>query len=118
MAAASDVRAISCIGEWKKRNLIVRPKKTSVLMMGPGGRINNPGTGSLDMINGKKVNGVYVPNSVKHKEDRDVKERSMIGSFVEDMFVYRQTFVIRSYEIGPDKTATMETLMNLLQVRV
>jgi len=31
--------------------------------------------------------------------------------------VYRQQFVIRSYEIGPDRTATMETIMNLLQVR-
>ncbi|CAA6659970.1 unnamed protein product [Spirodela intermedia] len=38
-----------------------------------------------------------------------------MGRFVEERFVYRQTFVIRSYEIGPDKTATMETLMNLLQ---
>uniref|UniRef100_A0A6V7QTC0 Acyl-[acyl-carrier-protein] hydrolase n=1 Tax=Ananas comosus var. bracteatus TaxID=296719 RepID=A0A6V7QTC0_ANACO len=38
-----------------------------------------------------------------------------LGKFVEERFVYRQTFVIRSYEIGPDKTATMETLMNLLQ---
>ncbi|KAL1541806.1 palmitoyl-acyl carrier protein thioesterase, chloroplastic-like [Salvia divinorum] len=40
----------------------------------------------------------------------------LLGGFVaEDRFVYRQTFVIRSYETGPDKTATMETLMNLLQ---
>ena len=42
----------------------------------------------------------------------------MLGRFVEGRFVYRQAFVIRSYEIGPDKTATMETLMNLLQVRL
>ncbi|XP_047961873.1 palmitoyl-acyl carrier protein thioesterase, chloroplastic-like [Salvia hispanica] len=40
----------------------------------------------------------------------------LLGGFLaEDRFVYRQTFVIRSYETGPDKTATMETLMNLLQ---
>ncbi|CAK9327242.1 unnamed protein product [Citrullus colocynthis] len=39
----------------------------------------------------------------------------LLGRFVEDKFVYGQTFIIRSYEIGPDKTATMETLMNLLQ---
>ncbi|KAJ1417888.1 HotDog domain superfamily [Sesbania bispinosa] len=37
------------------------------------------------------------------------------GRFVEDMFVYRQVFVIRSYQIGPDKAITMETLMNFLQ---
>ncbi|KZV29221.1 palmitoyl-acyl carrier protein thioesterase, chloroplastic-like [Dorcoceras hygrometricum] len=39
----------------------------------------------------------------------------LMGRFVENRFVFRQSFVIRSYEIGPDKTATMETLMNLLQ---
>jgi fatty acyl-ACP thioesterase B len=30
---------------------------------------------------------------------------------------YQQTLVVRSYEVGPDKTATMETVLNLLQVR-
>lgn len=30
---------------------------------------------------------------------------------------YRQTFVIRSYEVGPDKTASLESLLNLLQVK-
>ncbi|KAF8655120.1 hypothetical protein HU200_061255 [Digitaria exilis] len=38
-----------------------------------------------------------------------------LGKFVEGRLVYRQQFVIRSYEIGPDRTATMETIMNLLQ---
>ncbi|CAO2192363.1 unnamed protein product [Urochloa humidicola] len=28
---------------------------------------------------------------------------------------YQQTLVVRSYEVGPDKTATMETVLNLLQ---
>ncbi|OVA05828.1 Acyl-ACP thioesterase [Macleaya cordata] len=28
---------------------------------------------------------------------------------------YRQTVVIRSYEVGPDKTATLESILNLLQ---
>lgn len=40
-----------------------------------------------------------------------------LGKFAEGRLVYRQQFVVRSYEIGPDRTATMETLMNLLQVR-
>ncbi|CAI0379733.1 unnamed protein product [Linum tenue] len=38
-----------------------------------------------------------------------------MGRFVEDRLVYRQSFIISYYEIGPDKTATMETLINLLQ---
>ncbi|RVX17773.1 Palmitoyl-acyl carrier protein thioesterase, chloroplastic [Vitis vinifera] len=62
-----------------------------------------------DMINGKKLNGIHVGKMISSTD------ACMLGKFVEERFVYRQTFVIRSYEIGPDKTATMETLMNLLQ---
>lgn len=85
----------------------------------------------VDIINGKKVNGVHVEEAGsllgnKNSGAEVVKDRGsdaslhscLHGKFVEDKFVYRQTFVIRSYEIGPDKTATMETLMNLLQVYV
>ncbi|KAI7980764.1 hypothetical protein LOK49_Contig108G00010 [Camellia lanceoleosa] len=37
------------------------------------------------------------------------------GKIVEDGFVFRQNFSIRSYEIGADRTASIETLMNHLQ---
>ncbi|XP_062114911.1 palmitoyl-acyl carrier protein thioesterase, chloroplastic-like [Humulus lupulus] len=80
----------------------------------------------LDAINGKNLNGTYVVDKSpikgnKHSEiltDASVDtplHAYLLGKFVEDRFVYRQTFIIRSYETGPDKTATMETLMNLLQ---
>lgn len=80
---------------------------------------------SIEMINGRKVNGVNVADVGKKSAQLVVENRGdapahacLLGRFVEDHFVYRQTFVIRSYEIGPDKTATMETLMNLLQVGI
>eukprot|EP00252_Welwitschia_mirabilis_P012653 TRINITY_DN2796_c0_g1_i1.p1 TRINITY_DN2796_c0_g1~~TRINITY_DN2796_c0_g1_i1.p1 ORF type:complete len:417 (-),score=71.89 TRINITY_DN2796_c0_g1_i1:542-1792(-) len=38
-----------------------------------------------------------------------------LGRFVEDTLVFRQNFAIRSYEVGADKTASIETLMNHLQ---
>uniref|UniRef100_A0A0D6R026 Acyl-[acyl-carrier-protein] hydrolase n=1 Tax=Araucaria cunninghamii TaxID=56994 RepID=A0A0D6R026_ARACU len=38
-----------------------------------------------------------------------------LGRFVEDSLVFRQNFAIRSYEVGADKTASIETLMNHLQ---
>ncbi|KAI3714731.1 hypothetical protein L6452_21690 [Arctium lappa] len=38
-----------------------------------------------------------------------------LGSLVKDGFVFRQNFYIRSYEIGPDRKALVETLMNYLQ---
>jgi len=39
-----------------------------------------------------------------------------LGRIVQDGFVFRQNFSIRSYEIGADRTASIETLMNHLQV--
>ncbi|XP_040985653.1 palmitoyl-acyl carrier protein thioesterase, chloroplastic-like [Juglans microcarpa x Juglans regia] len=78
-------------------------------------------------INGSMVHGINlgeVAPVMGNKNRESTKEISgvdaplhavLLGRFVEDQFVYRQTFIIRSYEIGPDKTATMETLMNLLQ---
>ncbi|XP_027152458.1 palmitoyl-acyl carrier protein thioesterase, chloroplastic-like [Coffea eugenioides] len=37
------------------------------------------------------------------------------GLIIEEGVGYRQTVVIRSYEVGPDKTATLESVLNLLQ---
>ncbi|KAI4357720.1 hypothetical protein L6164_001652 [Bauhinia variegata] len=37
------------------------------------------------------------------------------GEIVEGGVGYRQTVVIRSYEVGADKTATLESILNLLQ---
>ena len=38
-----------------------------------------------------------------------------LGSIVQNGMVFRQNFSIRSYEIGADRTASVETLMNHLQ---
>lgn len=38
------------------------------------------------------------------------------GMSIEGGVGYRQRVVIRSYEVGPDKTATLESILNLLQV--
>lgn len=39
------------------------------------------------------------------------------GKLVENDLVYRQTFVIRSYEAGFDKIASIETISNLFQAK-
>ncbi|CAO2818175.1 unnamed protein product [Amaranthus hypochondriacus] len=76
---------------------------------------------NIDVINGKKINGSISVGETsyvglkKSEVMNNEGDACMLGKFVEGRFVYRQTFIIRSYEIGPDKTATMETLMNLLQ---
>ncbi|CAI9113127.1 OLC1v1013670C1 [Oldenlandia corymbosa var. corymbosa] len=88
--------------------------------------------GRVHIINGNKVNGIYINGApapspyVAQKKNingviltenavEEPNHEYLLGRFVEGRFVYRQSFIIRSYEIGPDKTATMETIMNLLQ---
>lgn len=76
----------------------------------------------VDTINGiTKVNGLQVaesPLASRKLPNENTQDIALVtnGKFVEGRFVFRQIFVIRSYEIGPDRTATMETLMNFLQV--
>ncbi|CAN1138207.1 Palmitoyl-acyl carrier protein thioesterase, chloroplastic [Linum perenne] len=42
-------------------------------------------------------------------------DRHRHGLMIENGVGYRQTIVIRSYEVGPDKTATLDSILNLLQ---
>ncbi|XP_031247728.1 palmitoyl-acyl carrier protein thioesterase, chloroplastic-like [Pistacia vera] len=95
---------------------LIRPKHGRLLVIASASNAK-----SLDIMNGKKVNGIHVNEETRHQ--RLLNQRvadaplhaCLLGKFVEDRFLYRQTFIVRSYEIGPDKTATMETLLNLLQ---
>ncbi|XP_058093129.1 palmitoyl-acyl carrier protein thioesterase, chloroplastic-like [Magnolia sinica] len=107
---AAGVPKVGCIvwrGKKEMRSLCVRGSSSQ----------------SLDRINGRKLNGLDGNDGPPYVGSRSVGlvngtepiHAYRLGRFVEDRFVYRQTYVIRSYEIGPDKTATMETLMNLLQ---
>jgi fatty acyl-ACP thioesterase A len=43
-------------------------------------------------------------------------DRLRLGSLTEDGLSYKERFVVRSYEVGINKTATVETIANLLQV--
>lgn len=72
----------------------------------------------VDTINGTKVNGLQVAEAPRKLTNENTTDVGLVtnGKFVEGRFVFRQIFVIRSYEIGPDRTLTMETLMNFLQV--
>ena len=93
---------------------------------GGGGRNGRHVSISVEAVNGAvKLNGAAVVADVRQvpaplpppSSVDDAGDAFRLGKFVEARLVYRQQFVIRSYEIGPDRTATMETIMNLLQVR-
>lgn len=42
-------------------------------------------------------------------------DRLRLGSLAEDGFSYKEAFIVRCYEVGMNKTATVETIANLLQ---
>ena len=44
-------------------------------------------------------------------------ERLRLGSLLEDGLSYKESFIVRCYEVGINKTATVETIANLLLVR-
>ncbi|XP_071699350.1 oleoyl-acyl carrier protein thioesterase, chloroplastic-like [Rutidosis leptorrhynchoides] len=60
-------------------------------------------------------NGVAVDSE---EERRNLKEQLRLGSLTEDGLSYKERFFIRWYEVGVNKTATIETMANLLQESV
>ncbi|CAK9140929.1 unnamed protein product [Ilex paraguariensis] len=55
--------------------------------------------------------GTGEPNS---KEAKD-RLRRRLGSLTDDGLSYKEKFIVRCYEVGINKTATVETIANLLQ---
>ena len=49
-------------------------------------------------------------------ESGTLTDRLRLGSLTEDGLSYKEKFIVRSYEVGINKTATVETIANLLQV--
>ncbi|XP_043696171.1 palmitoyl-acyl carrier protein thioesterase, chloroplastic-like [Telopea speciosissima] len=57
-----------------------------------------------------------VNDRMEREQDKDkVADAFGLGNVVKDRRIFSQNFTIRSYDMGPNHTATIETLMNLLQ---
>ncbi|PON77252.1 hypothetical protein PanWU01x14_028710 [Parasponia andersonii] len=106
---------------YHSRNAAIKLRRRSFIAI-----VSSKSPKSSDIINAKEVNRTYLGDKspLKGQKSSEIltdasvdthRHAYLLGKFV-DGSVYRQTFIIRSYETGPDKTATMETLMNLLQV--
>lgn len=53
---------------------------------------------------------------VDHLGSGSLADRLRLGSLAEDGLSYKERFIVRCYEVGFNKTATVETIANLLQV--
>ncbi|CAI9288346.1 unnamed protein product [Lactuca saligna] len=49
------------------------------------------------------------------EEEKSLADKLRMGSLTEDGLSYKERFIIRCYEVGINKTATVETIANLLQ---
>lgn len=52
------------------------------------------------------------------EEEKSLADQLRMGSLTEDGLSYKERFIIRCYEVGINKTATVETIANLLQVKI
>ncbi|KAL7001068.1 Thiolester hydrolase [Sarracenia purpurea var. burkii] len=73
---------------------------------------------------GHKINGAVGNGYVTREQNRQniPTKKQFVDPFRQGLIVedeegigYKQTVVIRSYEVGPDKTATIESILSLLQ---
>lgn len=58
-------------------------------------------------------------NETKSKRftyEPSLADRLRLGSMTDDGMSYKEKFIVRCYEVGINKTATVETIANLLQV--
>lgn len=101
------------IKERKKKNICYSQafknsslRKTKVVALS-----NNNGVASI-AVNGTILEEQTRQNIPTKKQFVDPYRQGLI---VGEGVGYRQTVVIRSYEVGPDKTATIESILNLLQ---
>lgn len=58
-------------------------------------------------------------NETKSKQiayEPSLADRLRLGTMSEDGMSYKEKFIVRCYEVGINKTVTVETIANLLQV--
>ncbi|KAL3830841.1 hypothetical protein ACJIZ3_019643 [Penstemon smallii] len=83
-------------------------------------KINGSKSTISQALNTTHVDSFYQNVSMKNRQNIPTKKQLVDpyrqGVIVDDKGVeYKQTVTIRSYEVGPDKTATIDSILNLLQ---
>ncbi|CAM8894209.1 unnamed protein product [Rhodiola kirilowii] len=72
--------------------------------------LSRSGSGSIRSVLQKAETG-----AVEGVNGATLADRLRLGSLTEDRLSYKERFIVRCYEVGINKTVTVETLANLLQ---
>ncbi|CAN1151580.1 Palmitoyl-acyl carrier protein thioesterase, chloroplastic [Linum perenne] len=78
-------------------------------------KINGVKSATINLDHHKNVALVNETTRQNIPTEKQYVDRHRQGLMIENGVGYRQTVVVRSYEVGPDKTATLDSLLNLLQ---
>ncbi|XP_047971018.1 oleoyl-acyl carrier protein thioesterase, chloroplastic-like [Salvia hispanica] len=62
-----------------------------------------------------RVAAVATGETKSKAQETSLADRLRLGSLTEDGLSYKEKFIVRCYEVGINKTATVETIANLLQ---
>lgn len=87
-------------------------------------RVGNPGNGAVqcwpEVLDDEVVDSSSPTNNCSNSgddEDMSVCDVQPVKTgILIDQLLYREKFIIRCYEVGTNRTASMETMANLLQV--
>lgn len=76
------------------------------------------GSGSIRAVldNNKGGTMTTATGAVEGVNGATLADRLRLGSLTDDRLSYKERFIVRCYEVGINKTATVETMANLLQV--
>lgn len=71
----------------------------------------------LAVVSDRSGGGVTAADATSRAESGlgSLADRLRLGSLTEDGLSYKEKFIVRCYEVGINKTATVETIANLLQ---
>ena len=111
-----------------------RKSATSAVQVPGGGKSARPKTataaavqerGYTQPINASFLGSILSPfrrvvlpkgDEVDEEEATALEPSTMAGKLIDDGMVYRENFIIRCYEVGVNRTASIESIANLLQV--
>ena len=84
----------------------------------PGGRNIGVSTISCSARPAPELDLSVSGGAVRPAASGRLADRLRLGRLTEDGLSFKETFIVRCYEVGVNKTATVETIANLMQVRL
>lgn len=106
-----NVAIIENIGNRRFPGSICRQNENAAVWCGPSARLRRAHLSRvMSVATGEQMSKPQAPS-----HQPNLANRLRLGSLADDGLSYKEKFIVRCYEVGINKTATVETIANLLQ---